>query len=336
MKDFGLVSEAVVLLERMALISPGDEVQIDALSGGVSSDIWLVRRNHESFVLKRAREKLNVTAEWHAPVNRGASEAAWLTFAGTVVPGCAPTVLAVDEISFAMALQYFDADVYHNWKIELLEGRINAAVAGAVGRTLGRIQAESTRTPGLATRFANDTLFETLRIEPYLRRTARAMPEVRGAVDSVISELESTHLGLVHGDLSPKNILVATDESEHGPVILDAECATWGDPVFDAAFCLTHLALKEIHLPIHATAYRAASQAFERAYLEEVTWEDPLSARERILRILPTLLLARVVGASPVEYLSADEQSLVVELATSALHTGSSIWDIVDKEGKGK
>ena len=50
---------------------------------------------------------------------------------------------------------------------------------------------------------------------------------------------------LLHGDLSPKNILFR----DAAPILLDAECATMGDASFDPAFCLNHLILKAIHLP---------------------------------------------------------------------------------------
>lgn len=315
------------LLERMALIEPGESVQIEPLTGGVSSDIWLVRRGTQSVVVKRAREQLKVAAEWHAPVDRGAAEAAWLEFVSEAVPGCTPRVLATDEESFAIALEYLDAREYCNWKGELMVGRVDEQFAGELGRTIGRIHAASTRTPGLAGRFANQELFESLRIEPYLRRTAEAVPEVRDAIDAVIDGLREPGRALVHGDLSPKNILVGA-----GPMILDAECATWGDPAFDAAFCLTHLALKEVHLPSRAAAFRSAADAFERAYLDEVVWEDASETRSRIAQILPALVLARVAGASPVEYLDGNERERARAAAVEALRTGRSLWDVLDEQ----
>ena len=325
------VGEVAALLERMGLTSPGEDVRLDELSGGVSSDIWLVHRAGESFVLKRAREKLKVAADWHAPVNRGASEAAWLNFAADVIPGCAPRVLAIDDETFAMALEYFDPGSHRNWKSELMAGRASSDDARAVGRALGKIQSHSTRVAGMAARFDNQELFESLRIEPYLRRTAAALPGVRGVIEGIIEGLEHTRLALVHGDLSPKNVLIGGEEAAPSAVILDAECATWGDPVFDAAFCLSHLALKELHFAKDAASYRAAARAFELAYLSEVTWEDAASAGQRINLIVSALLLARVVGASPVEYLDDVEQERVVALATRALKTGRAIWDIVDE-----
>ena len=325
------LAEARAILERMGLARPGEMLFVEPLTGGVSSDIWLVRRDAGDFVLKKAREQLKVDAAWHAPIDRGAAEAAWLRYVADAVPGHAPAVLAVDEPSFAMALEYFDAGSYGNWKNQLLAGHVDAVFAAEVGRTLGRIHAASTKTPGLAEQFANQELFESLRIEPYLRRTAAAVPAVREELGRIIAGLESTPLALVHGDLSPKNILVGSGDDAAHAVILDAECATWGDPAFDAAFCLTHLAIKETHLPAWAPELRVSAVAFETAYLAEVSWESVDAIRERIGRILPALVLARMAGASPVEYLEPAEQADIAAMATTALRSGDRLWDIMDK-----
>lgn len=305
-------------LVRMGLLTPGEEFESQALTGGVSSDIHLIRTGSRAFVLKRALEKLKVAADWRAPLDRVASEAAWLEYAGGVVPGSCPRVLAFDGETFTMALEYLDPGVHLNWKSELLAGRVDPEVAASVASRLGRIHAASARQPELADRFANADLFESLRIEPYLVRAGAAVPEAREPLGRIIAGLRETRIGLVHGDVSPKNILVGGD-----PVLLDAECATWGDPAFDAAFCLTHLTLKRLHLPAHAEALAAGAREFESAYLAEVDWEDQDAAASRIARIVPALLLARVAGASPVEYLDDASRAVVRDIAIDALRTGT-------------
>jgi Ser/Thr protein kinase RdoA (MazF antagonist) len=189
-----------------------------------------------------------------------------------------------------------------------------------VGRDLGRIHAASARTPGLADRFDNAALFESLRVEPYLLRTAAAVPEAREALESIIADLRRTRIALVHGDVSPKNILVG----EH-PVFLDAECATWSDPAFDAAFCLTHLTLKRLHMPAHAVRLEESARAFTDAYVAEVDWEEPSDVAARVARILPALMLARVSGASPAEYLNEPTRAVVRRIAVHALVSSSPL-----------
>lgn len=313
------------LLERLGLITRGEAFEAEPLTGGVSSDIQLVRTDRRSFVLKRALERLKVEAEWHAPLDRVASEAAWLDFAGSVVPGSCPKVVVFDPESFTMALEYLDPAAHRNWKAELLAGRVDVGVAASLGERLGRIHAASARRTELAERFDNAELFEVLRIEPYLVRTAVAVPEARAVLEGVIAELRATRIALVHGDVSPKNILVG-----QYPVILDAECATWGDPAFDAAFCLTHLALKAVHLPVHAPELCNAARALRAAYLTQVDWEDPDAALRRIERILPALMLARVAGASPAEYLDSASRQRVKDIAIEALLNGASTDALFD------
>ena len=319
---------ALELLDRMRLRLPGEPVQFEALSGGVSSDIWLIRSGSMSFVVKRPLEQLKVAADWRAPIDRGASEVAWLAYVDAVLPGACPKVLAYDRETFAMALEYLDPVTHLNWKSQLMAGDIDAGFAAAVGRDLGRIHAASARTPELRARFDHQDLLESLRIEPYFLRTAEAVPEVRDELHAIVAGLRGTRIALVHGDASPKNILVG-----ERPVFLDAECATWSDPAFDAAFCLTHLRVKEIHQPAHAEAFANAARAFETAYLAEADWEDSERLRARIARIVPALMLARVAGASPVEYLDDAAKRTVGRLARSALRSGRSIDETLQEEG---
>ena len=83
-------------------------------------------------------------------------------------------------------------------------------------------------------------------------------------------------LVMVHGDVSPKNILLGPG----GPVFLDAECACIGDPAFDLAFCLNHMLLKCLWNPAARASFHACFEALSNAYLAEVNWE-PAAAVER-------------------------------------------------------
>ena len=235
-------------------------------------------------------------------------------------------MLAVDEQSFAMALEYFDAGTFGNWKNQLLAGNVDPGFAAAVGRTLGRIHAASTRTAGLAAQFANQELFESLRIEPYLRRTADAVPEVREELGRIIEGLESTQLALVHGDLSPKNILVG----RRVPVIPRRRMRHLGRPRLRRGLLPDPPGHQGTAPARPCRGLRSAARAFETAYLAEVTWEEAESIRARIGRILPALVLARMAGASPVEYLEPAERAHIGATATTALRSGASLWDTMD------
>lgn len=299
------------------------------LTGGVSSDIWLIRGEGAEVVLKRPLERLRVAADWHVSTERGDSEAAWLAFAGQALPGSCPQVLGFDAQEHAIALEYLAPGEYSNWKADLLAGHVDQSVARDVGRSLGRIHAVSARTPGLAEQFDRYQLFESLRVEPYLRRTAQRLAQVSDELLALAEDLRAHRSVLVHGDVSPKNILCGS-----APVFLDAECATWADPAFDLAFCTTHLLLKQVHLPEHAADLRRASLGLASAYLAQVDWEDSEDLRRRAARLTPALMLARVVGASPVEYLTPRQAEYVVQVATSAIRQGSAVEDVLAGSGR--
>jgi hypothetical protein len=91
-------------------------------------------------------------------------------------------------------------------------------------------------------------------------------------------------------------------------MLLDAECAWYGDPAFDLAFCLTHLLLKSVWRPQYAHSYLGCFDAFAATYLDGVDWESVGALEARACVLLAGILLARIDGKSPVEYLTEDIQ----------------------------
>lgn len=293
------VANVTGALERMRLIAAGEHPRLVPLTGGVSSDIWKVEAGGRMLAIKRARAQLKVAAEWRAPIERNAYEVKWFRVAAAVVPGAVPEIVGEDRAAGLFAMAYLDPAHYPVWKDELRDGRADPTFAAKVGRRLARIHAATAGDARIAAEFATDETFHAIRLEPYLEATARAHPTLAPELMALSHTTLSTRRTLVHGDVSPKNILVGP----HGPVFLDAECAWYGDPAFDAAFCLNHLLLKCLWVPAAAVKFLAAFDALCAGYLAGVDWEprDPL--QRRIARLLPGLLLARVDGKSPVEYL---------------------------------
>lgn len=287
-------------VRRAGLVGADEAVRFTPLTGGVSSDIWLVETTARRFCVKRALAKLRVAADWRAPVERSVFEAAWLRGAGKVMPDAAPKLLADDPDAGMLAMDYLEPADHRLWKADLLAGRSDPEVALAVGRRLGRIHAAFARDPKAPATFPRDDIFHSIRLEPYLVATARAHPALAGQIDALVERTLATKLSVVHGDISPKNILIGPA----GPVFLDAECAWFGDPAFDAAFCLNHLLLKCLASPQAAEAHLAGFDALRDAWLTEVDWEDRNAAEARVAALLPGLFLARVDGKSPVEYLT--------------------------------
>ena len=308
----------IAAFTRAGLIAPGERPSIEPLTGGVSSDIVLVQSGGRSFCVKRALAKLKVAADWRAPVERNRSEADWFEVVGTVLPQAVPKIVAdhADEGWFAM--EYLPPERYPLWKAQLRDGEISVSFAAAVGSALAKIHAATAGHTDLAKRFATDHIFFPIRLEAYLLAAAEKHPECAPELHTLVEVTASTKLALVHGDVSPKNILCGPQ----GPVILDAECAWYGDPAFDLAFCLNHMLLKCLWRPQHGEAYLRCFDALSAAYIDGVNWEPPAQIEERVARLLPGLFLARVDGKSPVEYVTEESQKQQVrQVAVPLLQT---------------
>ena len=292
-------SELLDALHRLDLVPRGAEVVVTPLAGGVSSDIARVDVAGRSFCVKQALSRLKVAADWRAPVARNHSEAEWIRVAGEIVPDAVPRLIGEDRTAGLFAMSWLAPETHPVWKAELRDGRIDPAVAAEVGRRISLVHAATAGRVDIAARFANDDIFQPIRLEPYLLATAERHPDCAGALRRLAETTAHTKLALVHGDVSPKNILVGP----HGPVFLDAECAWYGDPAFDLAFCLNHLLLKCLWVPRARAAFLECFDALSRAYLEKIELDR---VEERTASLLPALLLARVDGKSPVEYLTEE------------------------------
>ncbi|TGQ39461.1 MULTISPECIES: phosphotransferase [unclassified Mesorhizobium] len=286
-------------LRRLGLILAGNEPELTPLTGGVASDIWLVRAGSREFVVKRALEKLRVAADWRAPVSRNASEVAWFRHAGMAAPDAVPVILAHDPAQGYFVMNYLPPASHPVWKRELQAGRADPTFAAKVGASLAMIHASTAGHLEIAQDFNDNTLFRAIRLEPYLEFTAAKHPAISGALLSLVDRTLQNRKALVHGDISPKNILVGPK----GPVFLDAECAWFGDPAFDLAFCLNHLLLKCLWTPSARAGFLASFEALRDAYFREITWEPLTELEARAAALLPALLLARIDGKSPVEYI---------------------------------
>jgi aminoglycoside phosphotransferase (APT) family kinase protein len=287
-------------LVAMKLAAPGVPLMGEALAGGVASDIWRAVLPVGEVCVKRALPKLKVAADWHVPTERNIYEARWLRLAASVVPGAVPELLGQDAETGTLAMRYLPPDDHPVWKTRLRNGAADPAFAAEVGRRLALIQSASTRDPGVPEQFPATAIFLAIRLDPYLLATAEAHPDLREQLQALVHTTSTTRLALVHGDVSPKNILCGPD----GPVFIDAECAWWGDPAFDIAFCLKLLMLKCLWVPDSEPGYMACFTALSDAYLAGATWEPADRLEARAAALLPGLFLARVDGKSPVEYVT--------------------------------
>lgn len=313
-------------LRRYGLLDVGEAAQLTPLTGGVSSDLWKVDLPGRTLCVKGALAQLKVERQWRAPTSRNRVEYQWLRFAAAVAPGQVPRVLAHDERAGLFAMQYLPPRDHPVWKAQLLAGTVRPQDAEAVGDLVGRLHAASAADPATRVTFATDENFDALRIDPYYRVTARANSDLAARIYELADRTAGTHLAVVHGDVSPKNILLGP----RGPVLIDAECAWFGDPAFDLAFCLTHLLLKAVVLPTHSGDLHRSATALLEAHSRRIDWEPVEAFAARVAALLPLFALARIDGASPVEYLDAAQQQHVRGLARTLLRTtDATVADIL-------
>lgn len=305
----------VAALRRLGVLGADEVGRAARLAGGVSSDIWRIDRAKGPVCVKRALAKLKVAADWRAPVERNAYEAAWMNTVAAIEPDAVPALLAEDRAAGLFVMAYLEPADHPVWKQVLRDGGADPVAAAAVGRRLAHIHAATARRADVAKAFATDHIFHPIRIEPYLLATAKAHPDRAGALEALAATTLNTKRALVHGDVSPKNILLGPK----GPVFIDAECAWYGDPAFDLAFCLNHLLLKCLWTPWAKSGFLACFHAPADGYLAGVTWEDRAEVEGRTAHLLPGLFLARVDGKSPVEYVTEEKDKDRVRRVARAL-----------------
>lgn len=281
----------------------GEEASIQNLPGGVSNRTVLVeRQTGEAWVIKQALAKLRVKVDWFSDPSRIHREALGLTWLPKFLPaGTIPPLVFEDEANHIVAMGAVPPPI-ENWKEQLLGGKVSRDLVAQFGRILGAIHRGGTlMRETVQPVFADQSFFASLRLEPYYLYTAEQQPAARAFLLDLVRDTGANVHTLVHGDYSPKNILVHHERL----VLLDHEVIHFGDPAFDLGFSLTHLLSKGHHLAPLRPAFQDAAIAYWTAYLDalgELPWRAGLE--ERAVRHTLGCLLARVCGRSPLEYLT--------------------------------
>lgn len=294
-------------LQQTGRIAPGEQPRIAILQGGVSNrTVWVERESGEAWVLKQALAKLRVPVDWFSSPERIHREALGLEWLARLAPPGAVTPLLFEDRERHLLAMQAVPQPHANWKTVLLGGTICADHVRQFATLLAAIHREAyLRRAELADVFADRTFFESLRLEPYYAYSAQQTPEAAAFLHSLIRETLACRITLVHGDYSPKNVLIHQDRL----VLLDHEVIHFGDPAFDLGFSLTHFLSKAHHLPALRREFASAALEYWRIYAEALgapEWATDLEPRA--VRHTLACLLARVVGRSPLEYLSPAER----------------------------
>jgi aminoglycoside phosphotransferase (APT) family kinase protein len=300
----------VAWLRATGRVATNGELRCRRLAGGVSNrTMWVDLPGGERWVLKQALARLRVATEWYSPPERVHREALGLRWLQELAPPGSVVRFRWEDFEEHVLAMDAVPEPHENWKLRLLEGRVEPERVEAFGRLLGTLHRRSgARAMELAGPFGDRSYFESLRLEPYYGRAAEVVPEASSFMRALIEETLGVREALVHGDFSPKNVLVCGDRM----VLLDHEVIHWGDPAFDLGFALTHLLAKALHCVPARVGFLDAARHFWRAYQGAAECGQAMEQLEpRAVRHTLGCLLARVAGRSPLEYLNAAEREVV-------------------------
>jgi aminoglycoside phosphotransferase (APT) family kinase protein len=326
----------VAYLRDTARIPVTEEPRIETLTGGVSNRTVLIDRpSGQSWVLKQALRKLRVAVDWFSDPRRIEREALGLKYLAEIAPPGAITPLVFEDPAHHLLAMQAVPRPHENWKTLLLAGDVDLDLVEQFGQLLGTIHRGGWERRGETARaFGDRSFFESLRVEPYYLYTAEQVPEAKAFLKELVFETRLRQLTLVHGDYSPKNVLIRPGEpaSAGGSsrlVLLDHEVIHFGDPAFDLGFSLTHFLAKGHHLPAHRAQFADAARRYWRSYrasLGDVRWGRDLE--EFAIRHTLACLLARVAGRSPLEYLTPGQRAWQ---RSAVLTMMGSAWSGVDE-----
>jgi 5-methylthioribose kinase len=275
----------------------GDASSVRPLPGGVSSIIAVLDEDTAPRVVKAARRRLDVPQHWTADPRRALREGICLAaLDGAIGPVRVPRLYHVHPDPPILELEWFGPPAA-NWKAELLGGLVDGDVVAALAA--GMTALHRAAIPAQLDGPAGVRLFEKLRLAPYYRAVAAAQPRYAPALLALIDDcLAVRPRYLVHGDFTPKNVLV----TRAAPVLLDWEVVHAGDPAFDLGMLTAHLLLKASRHPgLPASPLLAAASQLAASYSGPA---DP----GRAVRHAGAIMLARLWGKSTVEYLASAAQ----------------------------
>ena len=333
--DIESSSALIPYLREHHLIGIDETPTVEVLQGGVSNRTVMVEPLSEpAFVVKQALAKLRVAVDWYSDPGRIHREALALRTLEKIAPPSTITPLIFEDTDAHVIAMEAVPRGHSNWKTMLMregprdEHILNFAQVLATIHSRSNANAEDFREM-----FRDRSWFESLRLEPYYEYSAHQVPEAQPFLKGLLEETRDIQLALVHGDYSPKNVLI------HGSrfVLLDHEVAHFGDPAFDVGFSLTHLLSKAHHCRDMRAMFLTSATLYVSQYLELVQGCQFLPDFEaRTCRHTLACLLARVAGRSTLEYLSeierTNQRQIVLSLIAKCPNSLTRLIDLFEEE----
>jgi tRNA A-37 threonylcarbamoyl transferase component Bud32 len=263
--------------------------------------------------------------DWFCPPDRAAREALGMGWLNTIAPDSTTRLVFEDAANYLFAMEAVPQP-HENWKAMLLSGRVQLDHARQFGSLLAAIHRRGYELrEHLPPQFADRSYFEALRLEPYYAYTATQIPSAAGFLNELIRRTLERQLTVVHGDYSPKNILVHDGRL----ILLDHEVIHLGNPAFDIGFSMTHLISKARHLLEFCNKLIDAALTYWRTYSQAMSGAGIVNECSCVQHILGCML-ARAAGRSPLEYLSNDEKREQINaVLTNMLKPPHSVTDTI-------
>lgn len=313
------------------LLPHGAIPTVTPLGGGISHIVLRVSTPERAMIVKQPLGKLRVEEDWFADVNRIFHEEACIRVLREVLgPDSVPDILHSDPERHLLVMSCApDGSV--DWKALLMAGDVNIALVGKAGGMLGKMHSGTARDRTVKRLFLDNNVFIQTRVDPYYRVIAERHSDLQSLILSEVDRMLAHRICLTHGDNSPKNVLVKGSSI----FMIDFEAAHWGDPSMDVAFFLNHLFLKAIHNPQWHDRYLQAVRAYWEGYLSEPPVDEPRDLESHTIRQLGCLMLARVDGKSPAEYLTEEGRNLARGLGRSLiLNPPPTLEAVVDRANR--
>src|SRR5262245_3201731 len=303
-------------------------IRVTELADGVSNAVLCVETETGKFVLKQSRPQLRTRDPWFSDISRIWRERDAMILLKPLLPaGVVPDVLWSDEENYAFAMSH-TPEPFRNWRSVLLSGEVDLTLGEVAGRILGAIHEQTGRRLEQLKPFADLTVFEQLRVDPFYVRVQQRCPDIVDLIAPLIARCRTKRLGLCHGDFSPKNLLLHAG----GFALVDYETCHFGDVTFDLGFFLSHLILKSVHVSRSRRAILDLARAFWTGYSDTVKFASFSELIGAGIGHLGGCLLARMDGTSPAPYLTDDAQrNTVRRLARQILRERPTEWeDVLD------
>lgn len=313
--DITKKEDMISYLKDNGIISDAEPYSINYCSGGVSCPVALIETGGRTLLIKQGRARLAVKEEWLADPARTNLEGKGAAYYHKYLPETQPDVLINDEENHIFVREAIPAGC-HMWKADLMEGILDFKVARRTMEVMATVHSCSAKDPDVPHVFNNYNNIYELRVSPYIQFVAKKYPQLAKVSDEVSDLIMNTHQVLVHGDYSPKNIIV-TPERE--VCVVDSEPVHCGNAICDVSNFTTHIVLKSAYLRKYSAAFLNMLVDMTDTYFSSIDFADPKVVEANCMKALGMIVLARIDGKSPAEYITDEETKDLVRKMSFAL-----------------